>query len=134
MGALEVEALALWRAWFKESGNNPWVEDDYGRSRCFFCVGDYPDHDPDCIFEHARRMIADVESGAPVMDTFTLLDPKTVRVVQYQGGAAIALDVPLAALIKFVFNLPLSVFEDDFRRMLDHASAQRPVNDPFLFC
>jgi len=113
MSALEAEALTLWRAWFKESGGDPWIWDSFNsEKRCFFrCIGIHPDHDPDCIFEHARRMIADAERGAPVTETFTLLDSKTVRVVQYQDGATIALDMPIKALLEFAFKLPISSLE-----------------------
>jgi len=56
-------------------------------------------------------MIADAERGAPVTETFTLLDSKTVRVVQYQDGATIALDMPIKALLEFAFKLPISSLE-----------------------
>lgn len=58
-GRLEVlkmdEALNIWREWFEWSGN-PWVEDDYGKTNCFFCGETEPNHAPSCAFIKAQTL------------------------------------------------------------------------------
>ncbi len=46
-------ALDLWREWLGQNGD-PWTQDDYGRTWCFFCAGQEPQHEGDCVFVRAR--------------------------------------------------------------------------------
>lgn len=52
----EALALQLWKDWFSFCGN-PWIQDDYGRMGCYFCVEDHPGHAEDCIFVKAQKLI-----------------------------------------------------------------------------
>lgn len=52
----EKKALELWRRFFDEHGA-PWEENDYGQVYCFFCVDDHPDHDSDCIYVTAAKLL-----------------------------------------------------------------------------
>ena len=62
MGA---QALYLWRKWFEEDEGMPWEYLNPGDRTCFFCVADYPDHKPDCVFTAAKRLVArtKIENG-----------------------------------------------------------------------
>lgn len=50
------KALKLWEEWFKFSDNDPWFDVE-GTVYCFFCVNSYPDHEDDCIYERAERLV-----------------------------------------------------------------------------
>lgn len=50
------KALQPWQRFFEEH-NMPWVTDDYGRTDCFFCVNDYPNHRSDCIYTAAAELL-----------------------------------------------------------------------------
>jgi len=50
-------ALELWKEWFEDDGD-PWINDDYGRTYCFFCSNDDDEaHADDCIFLKASLMV-----------------------------------------------------------------------------
>jgi hypothetical protein len=47
----------LWIEWFEFSGN-PWeYNDNYGRTYCFFCAEEYPNHSANCVFIRAKSLI-----------------------------------------------------------------------------
>jgi hypothetical protein len=52
----EEQALELWRRWFEEN-DDVWVQDDYGRSWCSFCIEDEPNHADDCIYVAAKELV-----------------------------------------------------------------------------
>ena len=35
----------------------PWVTDDDGRTSCFFCVGDHPNHYDDCPYDQIKTLL-----------------------------------------------------------------------------
>ena len=49
------EGLKIWQEWFEWSGD-PWVDDDYGNTDCFFCGEDKPSHMPSCVFVKAQAL------------------------------------------------------------------------------
>lgn len=54
----ESKALKLWERYFKEWGEKSYVEDDYGRSHCFFCgERDTTTHAKDCIYTAALELV-----------------------------------------------------------------------------
>ena len=60
-----LQALELWQRWFAESGNPIYAGECGGELRCFFC-GEYQvhtdsgEHDEDCIFVAAKRLVEQV--------------------------------------------------------------------------
>lgn len=56
----EENALELWKRWFEFSGD-PWESIDVFEDCCFFCCGDRPDHELDCVYVAAKKLIGYVE-------------------------------------------------------------------------
>jgi len=65
------QALELWQRWFAESGNPIYAGECGGELCCFFC-GEYQvrtdsdEHDEDCIFVAAKRLIEQVACIAAI--------------------------------------------------------------------
>jgi hypothetical protein len=53
-------ALDLWRRWFAWSGD-PWDRDEVYQS-CIFCGHDKLQHEPDCIWVAAKKLVERPES------------------------------------------------------------------------
>jgi hypothetical protein len=49
------EGLKIWQEWFEWSGE-PWVDDDYGNTDCFFCGEGKPNHMLSCAFVKAQAL------------------------------------------------------------------------------
>lgn len=50
-------ALKIWREWF-EFGGDPWITgDDTAICFCFFCVGNHPNHEPNCSYVKAGTLL-----------------------------------------------------------------------------
>lgn len=56
LAARRALALDLWKEWFEQDGD-PWTQDSYDRTWCFFCTSQEPQHDEDCIFVRARALL-----------------------------------------------------------------------------
>lgn len=64
------DPLLLWLDWFGKSGGDPFVDDSWGGSSCFFCgiesisgvdvsLGKQQSHKPDCVFIRVLAMITE---------------------------------------------------------------------------
>ena len=49
------EGLKIWQEWFEWDGD-PWVDDDYGNTDCFFCGEGKPNHILSCAFVKAQAL------------------------------------------------------------------------------
>lgn len=55
--AKEDRALSLWKEWFDYNGI-PWERDaDNWDSSCFFCGKGHPEHEGNCVFIRAKKLI-----------------------------------------------------------------------------
>lgn len=52
----EDEGLKIWQEWFEWDGN-PWVNDDYGNTYCFFCDEGKPNHHEPCAYIKAQTLL-----------------------------------------------------------------------------
>ena len=50
------KGLKIWQEWFEWSGD-PWQNDDYGNTFCFFCGEGIPNHLESCAFVKAQELI-----------------------------------------------------------------------------
>jgi len=51
------KGLKIWQEWFDWSGD-PWRDDDYANTECFFCGEEKPNHLVSCAFVKAQTLLA----------------------------------------------------------------------------
>ena len=59
-------ALQLWLRWFEQDGA-PYIKDgeDMGYDDyCFFCGENEPEHEPDCIYLEAEKLVQEAQNEA----------------------------------------------------------------------
>ena len=54
-------SIELWKRWFDWRGN-PWLN-DASQMKCFFCDGQRPNHDVNCVYLIAKELVSLDEKG-----------------------------------------------------------------------
>lgn len=53
----DVASEAIWVAMLEAIDDALWESDDYGRTYCFFCGADHPEHHSNCIYVAAAKLL-----------------------------------------------------------------------------